>query len=58
MLERLETERLYHREFTLDDASAMYRLNLDPEVIRYTGDPPFEFLETFAIVLMDAHIGV
>lgn len=35
----IETERLLLREFTLDDAELVYELNLDPEVIRYTGDP-------------------
>lgn len=35
----IETERLTLREFTLNDAALVYQLNLDPEVIRYTGDP-------------------
>jgi ribosomal-protein-alanine N-acetyltransferase len=35
----IETERLLLRTFTLDDAPLVYELNLDPEVIRYTGDP-------------------
>lgn len=35
----IETERLLLREFTIDDAALVYELNLDPEVIRYTGDP-------------------
>jgi len=38
----LETPRLYLRQFQIEDATAFYNLNLDPEVIRYTGDPPFE----------------
>ncbi len=38
----LETERLYLREITPDDAQFAYDLNLDEEVIRYTGDGPFE----------------
>lgn len=37
----IETPRLLLREFTPDDAEQMYQLNLDPEVIRYTGDGPF-----------------
>jgi len=37
----LETERLYLREITADDAQRAYDLNLDPEVIRYTGDVAF-----------------
>lgn len=36
-----ESERLAFRELSPDDAAALYRLNADPEVIRYTGDPPF-----------------
>jgi len=35
----LETSRLLLRTFTPDDAALIYELNLDPEVIRYTGDP-------------------
>lgn len=37
----IETDRLVLREFLPEDAHSMYLLNLDPEVIRYTGDPPF-----------------
>src|SRR5687768_8000055 len=37
----LETPRLRLREFSLDDASALFGLNNDPEVLRYTGDAPF-----------------
>ena len=37
-----ESSRLYFREFMIEDAEGLYLLNLDPEVIRYTGDPPFE----------------
>lgn len=36
-----ESRRLGYREFTPDDANILFRLNADPEVIRYTGDPPF-----------------
>jgi [ribosomal protein S5]-alanine N-acetyltransferase len=35
------TQRLILREFSERDANGMFRLNADPEVIRYTGDPPF-----------------
>jgi RimJ/RimL family protein N-acetyltransferase len=35
----LETPRLLLREFTSDDASLIFQLNLDPEVTRYTHDP-------------------
>jgi ribosomal-protein-alanine N-acetyltransferase len=41
----IETERLYLREMTPNDAEVAYILNLDPEVIRYTGDDPFESIE-------------
>jgi RimJ/RimL family protein N-acetyltransferase len=37
----IQTPRLLLREFLLADAAAFYAMNLDPEVIRYTGDRPF-----------------
>ncbi|MCB0636656.1 MAG: GNAT family N-acetyltransferase [Lewinella sp.] len=37
----LETPRLVLREFLPTDAPFFYEMNLDPEVIRYTGDRPF-----------------
>ncbi|MFY0643777.1 MAG: GNAT family N-acetyltransferase [Bacteroidia bacterium] len=41
-----ETERLILREFDpLKDANNAYELNADPEVIKYTGDPPFESVQ-------------
>jgi ribosomal-protein-alanine N-acetyltransferase len=45
MLQLPETERLVLREISPDDAEQAYLLNLDPEVIRYTGDAPFESVE-------------
>lgn len=36
-----ETQRLILRELNTNDAQQMYALNNDPEVIRFTGDPPF-----------------
>lgn len=42
MKQILETERTYLRRFVLEDAIHFYELNKDPEVIRYTGDPPFD----------------
>lgn len=36
-----ETERLILREFSPSEAAALYALNADPEVIRYTGDRAF-----------------
>lgn len=37
----LETDRLRLRRFLPGDGAAMFELNSDPEVLRYTGDPPF-----------------
>lgn len=37
----IDTPRLHLREFRDDDAEPLYRLNSDPEVLRYTGDAPF-----------------
>lgn len=42
---RLETARLVLREFEPDDAAALVELNSDPDVLRYTGDKPFESVE-------------
>lgn len=51
----LETERLLLREFIPEDAAHFYRLNLNPNVIRFTGDAAFKdiseaqnFLENYA----------
>jgi ribosomal-protein-alanine N-acetyltransferase len=41
----IETPRLLLREFVLNDAENIWELNSDPEVIKYTGDPPFETIE-------------
>ena len=40
-----ETQRLFLREFTIDDAENAYLLNLDEEVIKYTGDQSFISIE-------------
>lgn len=37
----LSTKRLYLREFVPEDASALYALNSNPDVLRYTGDSAF-----------------
>lgn len=39
------TPRLVLQQFSSGDADGFYRLNLDPEVIRYTGDSSFETVE-------------
>ena len=41
----LETNRLILREMNLDDAKSCYELNLNPNVIRYTGDSAFKNVE-------------
>ena len=41
----LETERSYLRNLTVADAEDFYALNLDPVVMRYTGDNPFKSFE-------------
>jgi ribosomal-protein-alanine N-acetyltransferase len=41
----VETERLKLRSFILEDTEAMYELNSDPEVMRWTGDVPFESVD-------------
>jgi [ribosomal protein S5]-alanine N-acetyltransferase len=40
-----ESERFRFRELSGDDAQFGYDLNSDPEVIQYTGDPPFASVE-------------
>lgn len=37
-----ETDRLILREWVAGDAEFLFRLNNDPEVIRFTGDTPFK----------------
>jgi RimJ/RimL family protein N-acetyltransferase len=50
----LETGRFYLRELNVRDAGSLYKLNLHPDIYRFTGDPPFEsihhseqFLESY-----------
>ena len=37
----ITTKRFYLQQFSPTDAGTMFRLNSDPEVMRYTGDVPF-----------------
>jgi len=48
-----ETNRLYLREMTPDDAQSAYELNLDPEVVQYTGDVAFESIEAARTFLIN-----
>lgn len=41
----METERTILRQLTSDDAEDFYNLNLDFEVLKYTGDKPFASIE-------------
>jgi RimJ/RimL family protein N-acetyltransferase len=43
--DRLETERMILRRFTLDDVPALYQLGTLPEIIRYAGNTPLASLE-------------
>ncbi|MDR0194031.1 MAG: GNAT family N-acetyltransferase [Myroides sp.] len=47
----IETERLFLRELTVDDAENFYRLNLNPNVIRSTGDDVFKDVEEARLFL-------
>lgn len=38
----IETDRLLLREFDISDAESFYELNLNPNVIRYTGNSAFK----------------
>ncbi len=40
-----ETTRLIIREITVEDAQAIFNLNQDPLVIKYTSDPAFKSVE-------------
>lgn len=42
----LETERIIMRQLTIADAADFYSLNLDEAVLQYTGDQPFESIQT------------
>lgn len=49
----LETERLYFREFTIEDAQLLIDLNMNPNVVRYTGDGEVKGLEEAKHILTD-----
>ena len=53
MTKLLTTERLYLKEFTIDDAQLLIDLNSDPEVTRYTGDGPVKDLTEAKRILTD-----
>jgi len=45
------TPRLYLRELTADDAQNFYELNLNPDVMQFTGDSVFESPEAARVFL-------
>jgi len=49
----LETERTYLREFKLEDAADMYKLNSDPEVIRFTGNQAFNSVDEARVFIVN-----
>lgn len=50
---RIETPRLYLREFNIEDAQLLIDLNSNPNVTRYTGDGPVKDLEEAKRILTD-----
>jgi len=51
MVKIIETERLYLRQLNVNDADYFYRLNLDKDVLKYTGDKPFFDLNSSKLFL-------
>lgn len=45
MRQVVETTRLFLRELNLHDATDFYRLNLNPDVVKHTGDAAFKSIE-------------
>lgn len=50
---RIETDRLYLREFIIEDAQLIIDLNSDIDVTRYTGDGPVKDIEEAKRILTD-----
>lgn len=49
---RLETDRLYLREFTLNDAEILHEMHQDPAINKYIGDPiPWHSVEQANYIL-------
>lgn len=49
----LETQRLLLRELNVGDAEDLYALNLNPKVVRYTGDKSFADVEEARSLLLN-----
>ena len=52
-----ETSRLLLRQLTEQDAEHFYNLNLDPEVLQFTGDSVFESIKA-ARIFLESYQGV
>ncbi|MDI1255434.1 MAG: GNAT family N-acetyltransferase [Flavobacterium sp.] len=53
MKQILETDRLLLREFSIEDSENFYQLNLNPNVVKYTGDKAFENITEAKNFLVD-----
>lgn len=51
----LQTPRLILHELNTNDAQSFYELNLNPNVVRYTGDLPFESVSAAEEFLKNYH---
>jgi len=49
----LETDRLLIREYVEEDAEAFFKLNTDPEVVRFVPDKPLLSVEHVRQILLD-----
>lgn len=49
----IETERLLLREWEESDAIGFYEMNADAEVLKYTGDTPFDSIEDASKFIRD-----
>jgi ribosomal-protein-alanine N-acetyltransferase len=51
----LETDRLYFRQFTVEDATILYEMHQDTAITKYTGDPtPWDSVELVKKILKEA----
>jgi RimJ/RimL family protein N-acetyltransferase len=54
---KLQTPRLYMREFTLADAEILYQMHQDPAITKYTGDPiPWDNIKMVENIIAEALI--
>ncbi len=54
-LKSLETTRTFLRHLSVEDAESFYQLNLDPEVLQFTGDKAFVSIEEARVFLANYH---